>query len=394
MSQRTILTGFPLLVAISLLAQACSEPVAPDHRHMGAHPLFATTGAPTGITLDQSGGVLNDAIPWGQGQTHIGKGFVPTNPHPGDAIVATFFWVGSTNTIVTVTDHLCDPNNTPVGNTYNLVEYVTAGGISMATYVATNVQGFPDPETSSTTALCVHAIFSNQITEGGVMLSAYSGVSTVSASALGAHQSATGSGSGTTIADPGSIPVGAGGLAYGVSMSAKPNGLTGPAGFTNIITMSDSAMTTDGEYTVVPAAGTTDPRWAWAFNSPSTWLATVLTLTPSQQPPGTPTHLVYLVQPSNTMLPGMTITPPVQVAAADDLGNTATAFAGPVTIAIAHDGSLLQNARLSGTTTVTAVNGVATFGNLSIDQLGMGYTLRATASGLIGITSNPFNVAP
>src|SRR2546426_3778552 len=71
------------------------------------------------------------------------KGFNPTNPHLGDAIIVTFFWVGSTNTniITSVTDHLAD--GTAVGNTYTPVEFVSAGGISMATYVATNVQNFP-----------------------------------------------------------------------------------------------------------------------------------------------------------------------------------------------------------------------------------------------------------
>ena len=75
--------------------------------------------AGTGIALDQMSGEF------GQSGMHIAKGFVPTNPHHGDAIVATFFWLGSTNTITTVTDHLCDnvpqPSGwpgTPVGNSY------------------------------------------------------------------------------------------------------------------------------------------------------------------------------------------------------------------------------------------------------------------------------------
>src|SRR5207302_4070263 len=123
-----------------------------------------TAAAATGITLDQLSGITNDGEPWGQGETHVGKGFQPTNPHLGDAIVATFFWQGSTNTIIQVTDHLCDAVSTPVGNTYTLVDYVTAGGYSMATYVATNVQGFPDPAPNDSYQLCVHAIFSNQIT--------------------------------------------------------------------------------------------------------------------------------------------------------------------------------------------------------------------------------------
>jgi len=41
---------------------------------------------------------------------------------------------------------------------------------------------------------------------------------------------------------------------------------------------------------------------------------------------------------------------------------------------------------------VNVVDGVATFPNLSIDQIGMGYTLRATAGGLTAATSSSFNV--
>ena len=48
---------------------------------------------------------------------------------------------------------------------------------------------------------------------------------------------------------------------------------------------------------------------------------------------------------------------------------------------------------LSGTLTVTVVNGVATFGDLSIDMAGMGYTLHATVDGgLPGLDSDPFNI--
>src|SRR5205085_553869 len=48
---------------------------------------------------------------------------------------------------------------------------------------------------------------------------------------------------------------------------------------------------------------------------------------------------------------------------------------------------------LAGTVTVNAVNGVATFAGLSINNAANGYTLRATAGGLTPITSSAFNVA-
>ena len=68
--------------------------------------------------------------------------------------------------------------------------------------------------------------------------------------------------------------------------------------------------------------------------------------------------------------------------AKDDKGNTVTAFNGQVTMSIGRQAGLLMPGKLSGTVTVAAVNGVARFSNLCIDQLstpGDGYTLRATA---------------
>src|SRR3989441_195217 len=47
---------------------------------------------------------------------------------------------------------------------------------------------------------------------------------------------------------------------------------------------------------------------------------------------------------------------------------------------------------LSGGTPIHAVNGIATFPSLSVDKAGMGYTLRATASGLTDATSSAFEV--
>ena len=387
MNKRTAITRLSVLVGFALLGAGCRDAFDLDHHSPmglnGMGPSFATmSGVSSRITLDQAEAAQNIGIPSGSGGTHVGKAF-DQNPHLGDAIVATFVWRGSTNTITTVTDHLED--ETPVGNTYTLVDYVTASGWSMATYVATNVQNFPDPAPSPDKILAVHAIFSDQITEGGELISAYSGVAL--AAALAAHHSATGTGSTTTIADPGAIPVEAGALAYGVTMANAVVDLTDAPGFSPITAVWDSQVKFEGQYLVAAAAGSVEPQWTWAFQSPSTWFASVLALNPQ-----TATHLAFLVQPSNTLLPGMTITPPVRVAALDDQGNVVPGFVGPVTIAITHDGSLLQNARLSGTTVAVPTNGVATFADLSIDQVGMGYTLGVTAANLAGATSNAFNV--
>jgi hypothetical protein len=89
----------------------------------------------------------------------------------------------------------------------------------------------------------------------------------------------------------------------------------------------------------------------------------------------------------------------VQVAAQDFFGNTVTTFVGTVTIIIATDAGAGGGSVLSGTTTATVgngqvLNGVATFGNLSINKTGVGFTLSVTSTGpsLTGATSTGFTI--
>ncbi len=102
---------------------------------------------------------------------------------------------------------------------------------------------------------------------------------------------------------------------------------------------------------------------------------------------GAASQLAFTTQPPSTT-PGATFT--VAVTARDALGNTATSYGGNVTVAI---GANPGGGALSGTTTVTATSGVATFTGLSINNLGNGYTLAASASGLPGAISAPFSIA-
>jgi hypothetical protein len=107
----------------------------------------------------------------------------------------------------------------------------------------------------------------------------------------------------------------------------------------------------------------------------------------------TATQLVFTTQPSAAAA-GSNISPAIVVTAQDQFNNPATSFANAITIAIT--GSTGTNgASLSGTKTVTAVNGTATFSTLSIDSAGTGYTLSATATGLVGgFASATFNIIP
>src|SRR5207247_3175368 len=219
------------------------------------------------------------------------KGFSPTKPRHGDAIVATFYWVGSTNIIDSVYDVMTDAQFTPVGNPYHLVEYVTAGGYSMATYVATNVQNFPDPNTDPNQGdiYAVGAYLSQSVSDGGVSVSAWTGVEDNFAGALGEHRSATGSGAARSAmpAQAGPITVNAGAVAHTATMS----GLflldgNGPQGYRTIGVGSDNFMKQGTAYAVQTSEGTTDPVWQW-FNgsgSTGTWLATNFALNSAPAP--------------------------------------------------------------------------------------------------------------
>src|SRR5439155_1361606 len=103
---------------------------------------------------------------------------------------------------------------------------------------------------------------------------------------------------------------------------------------------------------------------------------------------GPAAKLVFTLQPSNAAAGGA-ITPAVQVAVHEAQGNAVTTALTSITVAI---GTNPASGTLSGTTTVAAVNGVATFANLSINNPGTGYTLTASATGLTGATSSAFNV--
>jgi hypothetical protein len=106
--------------------------------------------------------------------------------------------------------------------------------------------------------------------------------------------------------------------------------------------------------------------------------------------PAASSRLVFTAQPSTTTA-GLSISPSVVLTAQDAVGSTLTGFTGNVTVSITS-ATGANGATLSGTQTVAAVSGVATFSNLSIDKKGTGYRLSATAIGLAGATSNTFTI--
>src|SRR5438067_3409389 len=99
--------------------------------------------------------------------------------------------------------------------------------------------------------------------------------------------------------------------------------------------------------------------------------------------------LAFVTQPPPTVESGVTLSPPVQVAVQDSSGNTVSGATDAVTVALGENPGA---ATLTGTTTVGAVNGIATFTDLRVDRPGSGYTLVATAAVFARATSTPFTV--
>lgn len=100
--------------------------------------------------------------------------------------------------------------------------------------------------------------------------------------------------------------------------------------------------------------------------------------------------LVFRVQPT-TAHAGVFITPAVQVAVEDTLGTIDSTFSGGVTVAL---GTNPTSAVLSGSTTIVLVSGVSTFSDLTVNNVGTGYTLTAASAGLSTVTSSPFDITP
>ena len=97
-------------------------------------------------------------------------------------------------------------------------------------------------------------------------------------------------------------------------------------------------------------------------------------------------YLGVTQQPTNGSV-GTTISPITitDFSSTNDAVNTS--FNGQITIQLLEAGTLI------GTTTVTAVNGVATFSDLEIDKTGI-YEIEATSTGQVPVTTLPFNVEP
>jgi len=104
---------------------------------------------------------------------------------------------------------------------------------------------------------------------------------------------------------------------------------------------------------------------------------------------GQASKLAFSVQPSNAVS-GVAIAPAIKVRVLDVNNALVTNSSQQITLSV-QDGTAL-----SGTVSVAAVNGEATFNNVSIAKSGTGYRLIATATGstITSATSGTFNITP
>ncbi|MDQ2666089.1 MAG: Ig-like domain-containing protein [Gemmatimonadota bacterium] len=147
---------------------------------------------------------------------------------------------------------------------------------------------------------------------------------------------------------------------------------------------------------VTDAAGLAQATWSLGITGAAqTATATVASLTGSSvtfnataaNKPAT--KLVMSSGPAASAdIPAGTATPLV-IAVQDADGDPATTYSGDVTVAIATNPSA---GSLSGTATVAAVAGVASFPSISITTPGIGYVLQATSGTLSPVSTNAFNI--
>ncbi len=142
----------------------------------------------------------------------------------------------------------------------------------------------------------------------------------------------------------------------------------------DVPTMTDIVTTKVTPVVVAQAANTNDPT-----NTPTVAL-----------PPSTSTFLIFVTQPSNSIV-GEAIVPPVQVKAQDSTGAVIPGV--NITLAIGSQPPP-GGGTLSGTTTaMTDATGVATFPGLTvIGNTGTAFTLVASAPNALFVNSIPFSV--
>lgn len=201
------------------------------------------------------------------------------------------------------------------------------------------------------------------------------------------------------------VPTGSGYTVTAVASATAPTGKTWSttlaSGAIEFRAASSSSALAPGQsvstqLTVATACNATTATWASrakqanSFNGPPgndfvrVGSDPVLTVTGGG---GTFASLVFVQQPTDSEK-GSSIAPAVTVRGIDACGNTATGATGNVSMGLGNNPS---GATLGGGLSQPLVNGVATFGNLTVDRSGIDYTLAASM-GVLSATSGSFDI--
>jgi uncharacterized repeat protein (TIGR01451 family) len=187
--------------------------------------------------------------------------------------------------------------------------------------------------------------------------------------------------------DPVVVNTSAGIVTFSVSPAA--DGASATLG-NNIVGYSNSytaSITADGSN---PAVGLADVyaiangvTGSFAVSASTTNGSNSFTLTNLATPVAT--SLTFIQQPTDTAA-GSDITPAVEVAVDDQYGNILTTDNSSITISLNSGVGVLN-----GTLIIAVHDGIATFSDLSIDQVGT-FTLLATDGSIPSVVSVPFNI--
>jgi len=365
------------------------------------------SGTPTGtVTVSDGTQSCNASVATGSCSIAFNSaaGRIVTASYAGDGNFAASTSVGVTQTVnaatttTTITSHIPDPS-------------VVAQGIAV-TFTVTSTAGTPtgNVTVSDGTVSCNGSVATGGCTLTPITPGAKTLVATYPGDGSFAASTSDGVSHTVNLAGPPSSSQS--------SVNATPSPITASNGasFSTItVTVRDASgnavqgatvglATTGTKNLVTQPAGTTDPNGQITGTLSST-KAEVKTITAIANgsvtvtetagvtvDPAVADHLTFTTQPQDVTL-GSTLTTMV-VTAWDAFANPATGFTGNVTMAIGNDPNIITKATLGGTTTVAAASGVASFGDLTIDLAGVGYTLVANAGGVTGTTSDPFTIIP
>ena len=153
---------------------------------------------------------------------------------------------------------------------------------------------------------------------------------------------------------------------------------------------SASTGSTAASYTLIGlSTGTTHYVAVVAVDSDDneSWVSNEVSATTASKP----TNLALLTQPSGGSA-GTALSAQPIVKVTDLEANLVASSSPSITVSITS-GTGTSGATLLGTTTVNAVDGVATFSDLQINTAGSDYTLTVSSSGLTSIVSSAFDIA-